>query len=236
MRDLAAFQEAFAEALHAPGPIGRIARQPGFAIYNNTCARGAVDALRAAYPTIDALIGEEGFTQLALAFRESEPPHNPMLSEYGRNFASFIARQPWTDELPYLADVARLDWLWLETFVAADPSPAPRPDGSITRLALSPAARFAWLETPAMTIWQAHRRPGGFDRLEPEWRSERALFTRRGSQVHAEPIDRADHLLLVLAAAGAALTVAAAALESTHGADPSKLISRHLASGAITIH
>jgi hypothetical protein len=179
MRDLAAFQAGFAEAVLAGRPIGAVARSPGFAVYRNTCARGVVEALRAAYPTVDALIGEEAFTHAALDYRAASPPRCPVLSDYGADFAEFLAAQSWTGELPYLADVARLDRLWLECFLAPDP-----------------AARIAWLATPAMTIWQAHREPAGFDELAPEWCEEGALFTRDGNSIQARRIDRATYLQL----------------------------------------
>lgn len=179
MRDLAAFQAGFAEAVLADRPIGAVARSPGFAVYRNTCARGVVEALRAAYPTVDALIGEEAFTHAALDYRAASPPRCPVLSDYGADFAEFLAAQSWTGELPYLADVARLDRLWLECFLAPDP-----------------AARIAWLATPAMTIWQAHREPAGFDELAPEWCEEGALFTRDGNSIQARRIDRATYLQL----------------------------------------
>jgi hypothetical protein len=179
MPDLAAFQEAFGNALLARVPMGSIASQPGFAVYRNTCARGPVEALRAAYPTVDALVGEAAFTHAALDFRAHQPPRSPVLSDYGRDFPAFLARQPWTGELPYLADIAHLDRLWLECFLSA-----------------GPAARLAWLATPAVTIWQAHRQPGGFDELAPAWREEGALFTREGNAIHAEQIDRATYLRL----------------------------------------
>ena len=179
MRDLAAFQAAFTEALLADQPVGAVAAAPGFAVYRNTCARGAVEALRAAYPTIDALIGEEAFTHAALDYRGANLPASPVLSDYGADFAEFLERQPWTGELPYLADVARLDRLWLECFLSADP-----------------AARLAWLATPAMTIWQAHRQPAGFDELAPAWREEGALFTRAGGAIRAEQTDRTTYLRL----------------------------------------
>src|SRR5687767_6764067 len=139
MHDLAAFQADFAEALLAERPVGPVTRAPGLAVYRNTCARGAVEALRAAYPTVNALIGDEAFIQAALDYGAACPPRSPVMSDYGADFADFLAAQSWTGELPYLDDVARLDRLWLECFLAPDP-----------------AARIAWLTTPAMTIWQAH--------------------------------------------------------------------------------
>ena len=198
MPDLAAFQRDFAAALLADLPSGEFARHGGFAVYRNTSARGSVEALRAAFPTIDLLIGDEMFNRVALDYRSARPPASPVLSDYGNGFAAYLAAQPWTCELPYLADVAKLDWLWLGSFTAPDAEAAPRLAGSTgtRRLALHPAARFAWLTTPAMTIWQAHRDPAGVAELTPDWRDEGALFTRPGEAVRAELIGPELHCLL----------------------------------------
>src|SRR5436190_14898288 len=120
MPDLAAFQRDFAAALMEDGLAAPSFRSQAFAVYRNTSARGAVDALRASYGTVDMLVGEEMFTQVALDYRRERPPTGPILSDYGKRFPDYLSKQPWTCELPYLAEVARLDWLWLKTFLAAD--------------------------------------------------------------------------------------------------------------------
>lgn len=240
MPDLAAFQTAFANALLAQQqPAGAMASEPGFAVYRNTCARGAIEALRAAYPTVDALIGEEAFTQAALDFRSCNPPRSPVLSSYGRSFPDFLARQPWTGELPYLADVAYLDRLWLDSFLAPDreSAPAMELDGRMPRITLHPATRFGWFTTPAMTIWQAHRQPGGFGELEPEWREEGALFTRRGTRIHADHIDHAGCLLLVACAGGVGIPDGLSAVERAYPhTDATSLLARLVGAGALMIH
>lgn len=211
-------------------------RSQAFAVYRNTSARGAVEALRASYPTVDMLVGEEMFTRVALDYRKERPPATPVLSDYGADFAAFLSRQPWTCELPYLADVARLDWLWLETFLAPDAGAMPRIFGESTAIGLHPATRFAWLSTPAMTIWQAHRDPWSLEELDPEWVEEGALFTRPGLCVRAELIDAAFHRLLVACAVPAsvadiAATVAAAFPQS----NIPELLQRGVGSGALVI-
>lgn len=203
MPDLRQFQKAFAQSLMTEGQPAPLFRAHAFAVYRNTSARGAVEALRASYPTIDALLGSDMFTDVALDYRRETPPASPMMSNYGADFAAFLARQPWASELPYVADVARLDRLWLESFLAGGADTLPMPIGAASRIALHPAARFAWLSTPALTIWQAHR--DGFDELDPEWKEEGALFTRPGLAIRAEPIDHATHQLLIACAAPARL-------------------------------
>lgn len=236
MFDLAIFQRTFADALMADEQPAAPFPAQAFFVYRNTCARGVVEALRASFPTVDMLVGEEMFTQVALDYRREHPPMGPVLSDHGASFAAFLASQPWTCELPYLADVARLDWLWLEAFLAKDAAALPRSLTSGTRIALHPATRFAWLTTPAMTIWQAHRDPWELTELDPEWVEEGALFTRPGCSVRAELIDAAFHHLLVAcavpASVGDVVSSVAAAFPEAHVPE---LLQRGVASGALII-
>lgn len=236
MSDLATFQASFAKAVLADGQPGVPFRSLAFAVYRNTSARGAVEALRASFPTVDALIGPDMFTEVALDFRRDAPPAGPVLSDYGAAFPAFLARQPWTSELPYLADVAKLDWLWLGSFLAADANALPAAPGSQPRIMLHPAARFAWLATPALTIWQAHRDPCGFEELEPDWGEEGALFTRPALQVQAQPIDRACHYLLLLSACAVRIDECVAAVaEAYPQSDVPELVQQCVAAGALII-
>jgi hypothetical protein len=236
MADLAEFQRNFAEALSQDGEGNRSLRSQAFAVYRNTSARGAVEGLRAAFPTIDMILGDEMFTGVALDYRREEPPAGPVLSDYGGGFPAWLSRQPWASELPYLADVARLDWLWLESFVAAELSSLPSSFGPQSRAMLHPATRFAWLQTPGLTIWQAHRDPWGFDELNPEWVEEGALITRHGDEVLVQPIDRACHYLLLLCASSPSLTQC---VETVAEAYPQSnlpdLLQRCMAAGALII-
>lgn len=236
MPDLATFQSDFAAALLADGQRGPLFRSQAFSVYRNTAARGAVEALRASYPSVDMLVGEEMFTQVALDYRREQPPSGPVLSDYGADFAAFLARQPWTSELPYLADVARLDWLWLESFLAPDAPAMPGSSGGNSGIKLHPATRFAWLATPAMTIWKAHRDPCGFAELHPEWTEEGALFTRPGPSVRAELIDPAFHHLLLNCSESISLADLVSAVAAAFpAANVPDLIQRGVASGALII-
>lgn len=236
MPDLACFQADFAEALTSDQQPASPFRSQAFAVYRNTSARGAVEALRAAYPTVDMLVGQEMFTQVALDYRREQLPAGPVLSDYGNDFSGFLGRQPWSSELPYLADVARLDRLWLESFLARDAAATPRSFGGRTRIMLHPATRFAWLATPAMSIWQAHRDPSGFAELDPEWVEEGALFTRPGLAVRAELIDPAYYrLLLACTAAAPVAEVVFAVAAAFPQVDVPELLHRGVASGALNI-
>jgi hypothetical protein len=118
MSDLAQLQRAMAEGLLSgrfedivsqvrPGPI---AAAEALSIHRNTALHGLVQALRLSHPTVDALTGEAFFDQAALAFIDSHPPSSPWLTPYGSAFADFLRAYPPASSLPYLADVARLDF------------------------------------------------------------------------------------------------------------------------------
>jgi hypothetical protein len=236
MSNLAEFQQTFATAIAGEAQPDHPLNSPAFAIYRNTAALGIVEALRAGFPTIDALLGDEMFTGVALDFRQECPPAGPVLSDYGADFPAFLSRQPWTCELPYLADVARLDRLWLESFLAGNSAELPSPADGSSRIHLHPAARVAWLSTPALTIWQAHREPQGFDRLEPDWCEEGALFTRPGLEVRPQPIDRACHYLLLISATSPSVEQCVAAVaEAYPRSNVPGLLQQCVAAGALII-
>ncbi|HXG81751.1 MAG TPA: DNA-binding domain-containing protein [Sphingomicrobium sp.] len=234
MPDLASFQRGFSRAIMSDAQPAPSLRSHALAVYRNTSARGAVEALRATFSTVNQLLGEDGFTQVALDYRDGEPPSGPVLSDYGGSFPEYLANQPWTSELPYLADVARLDWLWLESFLAGGLETLPRPIAGHSRIMLHPAARFIWLATPGLTIWQAHR--DGFDELQPDWCEEGALFTRPGLQVRVQPIERACHYLLLLGASSIRVDQCVSAVaEAYPQSNVPELLQSCVAAGALII-
>ena len=188
-----AMQENFAAAISSPAT-------GALRVYRNTVISGAIEALRDNYPVVEQIVGSEMFEAVAVDFASTCPPHTPVLALYGSEFADWLGQQPWIADLPYLADVARVERLRIESLFASDAEPLfelPRPsEMNSARIQVHPAARFAWLSTPAMSIWLAHQQP---DRraIEPDWKPEGALFARPDAfTMHAPRIGRAAHRLL----------------------------------------
>ncbi len=80
-----------------------------FAVHCGTVHGGVTSALRLSFPTVDALVGEAFFDQMARAFVVEQPPRRANLSDYGGGLPDFVRAYPHAEGLPYLADVARLD-------------------------------------------------------------------------------------------------------------------------------
>ena len=121
----------FGEALWDPdggtpagiiGPDGHEAPRR-FNVYRNNVIVSLTEAVGQNYPAIMNLLGDEYFNALARAFVIQHPPKSPVLIWYGSEFADFIEAFPPLAAYPYLADVARLEWAWLQAYHAADETP-----------------------------------------------------------------------------------------------------------------
>ena len=188
--DLLAFQRDFSAALDGPAT-------GAMAVYRNTVFHGAVEALRANYPVTEQIVGGEMFDQVAVDFATEHPPRTPILAMYGEAFADWLSEQPWVRDLAYLPDVARVERMHVRCLFAPDNAGQRRERGAAAgTLRLHPGVQFAWLSTPAMSIWLAHQQTIGSE-LAPDWKPEGALFARRDTyQIHALRIGRAAHRML----------------------------------------
>ena len=99
------------------------------------------------------------------AYCRRHPSLSGDLNELGEYFADFIGAFPHTQSLPYLPDVARLEWLVHRAHYAADHAPADTSRlASITgndyprlALALHPAAAMFASSYPLCRIWEVHQ-------------------------------------------------------------------------------
>ena len=92
-------------------------------IYRNTFVTGVTKALRLTYPAVHRLVGAEFFEGAAAIFIAQHPPQAAWLDEYGAEFADFVRDFEPAASLPYLADVARLEWAVSRALHAADEPP-----------------------------------------------------------------------------------------------------------------
>lgn len=135
------------------------------AIHRNTTRITLTEALATTYPVVARLVGEEFFAHLAGVYLQAHPPRHGCLLDLGAGFAAVLAAHPSAETLPYLADVARLEWAWHQVLhEAEDPALSPSdlaalgPEGFATLvLAPLPAARLITSPWPVETIWRANQ-------------------------------------------------------------------------------
>lgn len=146
------------------GPDGKTAPKR-FNVYRNNVVASLSEALEQSFPAVGRLLGEDYFKALARAFVAEHPPSSPVLMWYGADFGDFIERFPPLAAYPYLADVARIEWAWLEAYHSADALPldpaeigavAPDKIGNI-RFVKHPASCVFRSEWPIWDLARANR-------------------------------------------------------------------------------
>lgn len=193
-----AFQAAFAPALldaERPVPMGLTAHtgdRPAkrFAVYRNNVVTSLVEAMRVRFPVIERLVGPEFFIAMARVFVAEHPPKSPLMMYYGDELAHFLEHFAPAAELPYLADIARLEAARTRAYHAADQTaldPArlsgldPQAVASL-RLSLHPSVEIIRSSHPIVTIWAMNS-----GECEPasiqDWQGEDALVARPGLTV-----------------------------------------------------
>ena len=185
------------------------------AAYRNNVFHNYCEALRAVYPVVERLVGEDFLSAAAACYIATHPSISGDLHDYGRDFGAFLEGFGPAAALPYLGDVARLEWLWHECFHAAEHPPLSlqalaavaeeSPDA--LRFRLHPACRFLASPYPVGKIWSVN---------QPEWAGDRCvdieadgcarlLLRRDGFAVVIESLGDGDFAMLLALRDGTAL-------------------------------
>ena len=211
-----------------------------FGIYRNNIFISLTGVLEAAFPTIRNLVGGENFAVLAHRFIAAHPPPQPRLYAYGDEFPAFLAGfAPAVEELPFLPDLARVEWAVNEAYFEADGETlnadrlaglAPERYAGL-RFGLHPTARLIASDWPVWDLWGAEAlpqpRPPGKQR-----RAQRVLVRRPGSEVDVVMVAPGEFAFLGALAGGDALGAAAAAGAAAEADfDLAACLAGHLAGG-----
>lgn len=124
-------------------------------------------ALASTFPTVQSIVGERFFQAMAEAFVLEGLPRQPVLAEYGAGFPAFIQGYGPAASLPYLVDMARLDWALnlafhetvSGTLAAGDLADMPPERLLDLRLALAAGVTLIRSPYPIDRIWHASQ-PG----------------------------------------------------------------------------
>lgn len=243
---------AFAAALldpSLPTPAGLCAwngSDPGarFAVYRNNVVHSLVAVLGDTFPVVRQLVGKNFFGAVARLFVAEHPPISPLMHRYGGDFPGWLADfEPATD-LPYLPDLARLEWARLSAFHAADADPIDAqalvallqaPDRlAVSSLILHPSLAVVPSPHPVVSLWSAHQQDDaardqqlGQLRLDA---GESALVLRVDDDALVLELPAADAALVAELAGGAPLGAAQA---SHPQADLVRLLSLLLRHGQV---
>jgi len=100
------------------------------ASYRGSVRGGLLQALQDIYPVMHKLLGEQAFEGLSRKYININPSKSSNIAEYSGSFtevndsfADFIESFTPLGNYLYMADVARLEWLWHEVFNETDDTP-----------------------------------------------------------------------------------------------------------------
>lgn len=118
MSNLRDLQRQFSAALlqDASGLVDQIGSPQGpadelLAIYRNNLFVSLRESLETVFPVTLALVGDHFFKHMARRYTRNVPLGEGSVRHYGKGFADFLRRQSDAAGLPYLPDVARLEWV-----------------------------------------------------------------------------------------------------------------------------
>jgi len=242
---------SFASALRrpdlpVPSLIGKTDDAPAvkrFNVYRNNVAMGLQAALAATFPVVKALVGEEFFAVMAQIYVANHLPSSPVLLDYGSNFPDFIKTFEPTRQLPYLPDVARIEWSFNESYHAADATPITIKVLSAlntdvferTRIVLHPSLRLICSDWPVLSIWHAHQQDDPATHLPDlaQTGGEYGFLVRPKLEVQAMLLPAAGFKLLAALCDGETLTAAAGTLPEAVQGDLSAMLAMIFSAGAV---
>ena len=183
-------------------------------IYRNNTMITLTETLAAVYPVVRRLVDPRFFDYAAGTFIASNLPSRPCLSEYGSEFSAFLSLFPPANGLPYLPDVAGLEW-------AISRVMRPKPEASIglsaitneyedaaeIRLRFGAGVRYIGSKYPIRKIWLENRSDTDPTEIQLTEAAEH-LQVRLNGGLEIKPLPAASWLFRALIADGAALGAA----------------------------
>lgn len=179
MPSLLELQQAFREAVFRPehGETallpwlleGKEVGRQRLKAYRRSIISRLIDTLEASYPVLNQLVGRPFLREAARQYALITPSASGDLNDYGESFADFLASYPHAVDLPYLPDVARLEWRVQAVAVGPDnPLPdlaalaslAPE-DWSNLRFKLAPSHARLNSSWAVGDIWRMHQSEAG---------------------------------------------------------------------------
>ncbi len=186
-----------------PGP--GLSPEDHVKIYRRSVLAKLAEALSEIYPVCLKLVGEAFFSAMAQTFVRRTPSRSPDLGEYGHDFGDFIEGFEPADTLPYLPDVARLEWAWHRVFHAEAAEPldpeslaqVPADQQGRIRFHLAPSSALLESIYPIHRIWQVNQPDfDGDGRVDLDDGGIRLLVWRRGFDMHMNPLDEGTWYVL----------------------------------------
>jgi hypothetical protein len=222
-------------------PACRQAEQ-GLDAYQTSVQANLAAALVATYPLVGTVVGPDFLAASTRAYARQVPSRSGDLNRYGEDFDRFLACYASAASLPYLPDVARLEWRIQQVHMAPV-----APDVDLTGFALlaseewgdlhfqlDPGHQLLASSWPLARIWEVNQ-PGYQGDFTVDFeQGETVLIQRRAQGIEVSALAAGEHGFLAALNQGKSLMGAVdCAVEQSPDFDLGAVLQRHLVSGLI---
>lgn len=253
MSELREMQETFAAAVFGDEaarqcflrrfihPACRQAAQ-GLEAYQTSVQANLAAALVATYPLVEAIVGSDFLAATARAYVRQVPSRSGDLNRYGEDFDRFLACYAPAASLPYLPDVARLEWRIQQVHMAplarevdlTGLSRLSSGDWSDLRFQLDPGHQLLASSWPLARIWEVNQPDYRGDFTVDFEQVETVLIQRQAQGVRVSALAAGEYDFLAMLNQGRTLMDAVDCAAGQHAEfDLGAALQRHLASGLI---
>lgn len=206
-------------------------------IYRRNYVQSHIAALMDTYSTVCSIVGEGYFRHLAGVYVTQSDSLDGDLNEYGADFPAFLDGASAAQELLYLADVARLDWAWLQMLRATQ-----RLDDWLPQLLSLPPERWPAVRAiaggvriasafPIFDIWKLAALDGEPVDLA---KGGQTVLVTRPNEVEVNLLSPVEDAFVARWLGGSTLEEALeCALSTGQGLDIGTLLTRMAATGAV---
>jgi hypothetical protein len=215
---------------------GALSREDRVGLYAEMYWLRMRDSLRADYPFVLRVLGDEDFDVLVARHLRREPSTHYSLGRLGAGFTETVGAA--SLELPWLADLAELEWARAEAFVAPDapvlelPALSALTDETFShsRLVVSPSVRLLRPRWDVLPVWRALERGAAWRELTVTRAESPLVVWRQGFAVFHVAVPDAEHHALSSAQQGLGLSTVCEAF--AEAPEPAQAAFQALASWA----
>lgn len=209
-------------------PQGGVPGGERMAVYAGAYLARMAEALKETFEAVARFAGEAAFIDLCEGYVEAYPSGEYNLSEIGHSFAAYAAKTSYAAKLPFIKDLASLEWAVSRAFHAPGREPArmERFAGwddehwSRARIRVQEGCsllRSAW---PVADLWNARKMPEGRIDVAIEGRPQTVFVYRAGLDVRVRVVSAAEAAFLERVAAGDSLGEILASFEGGETPEP----------------
>ncbi len=170
-------------------------------------------ALAEVYESVHQVLGTGAFSELVDSYARRFPSRDYNLNFSGRHLPEFLVNSLWVQRLPFLADLAQLEWQVCQAFHAISYPPITPAslhgqsfeDWHRVRFIFQPSVSLVRSAWPILDIWEVRHRPRSEVNIDLVERPHNVVVSRSELQVRCQLVNLPQAILLEALLAGQTL-------------------------------